>query len=175
MDAKYFLLDDGDDLEVNVVNNFSLGRTGTAVYTESQVSQIKHELHLLKEQITKIASAAGIVEEGTAIEGPALLVIGDDIVSELNSTTLARKHSDELSFELRLKFTNTDSLNVKYKEAWAGRLGPVRDPSEADYFSSFAAGETLEFVYNWLIEEAGMEWLRSVKLEDLVIDSSPGE
>ena len=82
---------------------------------------------------------------------------------------LLLKHIDEvldLDFDLRLKFKN--SPMPKY----AGHEGPVATLNEALIFSAGVCGEDVEFIHNFFIKEAEIEWLKTTSPSDFEIIST---
>ena len=81
-------------------------------------------------------------------------------------TQLIAEHFDKLQFDLRLKH--------KESGMYAGREGLVNEHHRANYFTTGAEGQTVEFLYNWEIEQCENVWIEQYKPEEFEIESSIG-
>ena len=87
-------------------------------------------------------------------------------------TPLIEKHFDDLQFDLRLRF-KADA--PQHAGKYVGAEGPVDQLHEALYYTAGPLGESRHFLVRFMIEDTGIEWLRSVPERHLEVVSELGE
>ena len=94
-------------------------------------------------------------------------------------TPLIEEHFAKLQFNLRLKLTDEakERRGIDRTDGYIGSKGFVHWPNEACYFTCGPTGETVEFLFNWNVNQCDMVWLvqRDYKPSDFEIVSDLGE